>query len=80
MLAGELYDPYEPSLVQARQRARWLCAQFNSAGPDDAAGREAVLSQLFDSLGPGCDIVPPRLRLAYSCWRRRVHQLRLYHP
>ena len=59
MLAGELYDPYEPSLVKARQRARRLCWQFNSADPDDAEGRAGMLSQLFDSIGSGCEIVPP---------------------
>src|SRR5438046_582091 len=29
MLAGELYDPLDPTLVQARERARDLCQNLN---------------------------------------------------
>ena len=30
MLAGELYDPFDPDLVAARQRARDLCQSLNA--------------------------------------------------
>ena len=30
MLAGELYDPLDPELVQARERARDLCQDLNA--------------------------------------------------
>ena len=36
MLAGELYDPLDPELVRARDRARDLCQDLNAtreAGP-----------------------------------------------
>jgi maltose O-acetyltransferase len=29
MLAGELYDPLDPELVRARERARDLCQDLN---------------------------------------------------
>jgi maltose O-acetyltransferase len=30
MLAGELYDPLDPELVRARERARDLCQDLNA--------------------------------------------------
>ena len=30
MLAGELYDPFDPELVRARERARDLCQDLNA--------------------------------------------------
>lgn len=30
MLAGELYDPLDPDLVRARERARDLCQDLNA--------------------------------------------------
>jgi hypothetical protein len=30
MLAGDLYDPFDPELVAARERARDLCQALNS--------------------------------------------------
>ena len=30
MLAGELYDPLDPELVSARERARYLCQLLNA--------------------------------------------------
>ena len=30
MLAGEMYDPFDPELVAARSRARDLCQQLNA--------------------------------------------------
>jgi maltose O-acetyltransferase len=31
MLAGELYDPLDPELVRARERARGLCWELNAS-------------------------------------------------
>ena len=39
MLAGELYDPLDPELVRARERARDLCWDLN-------ASRDAVFSPI----------------------------------
>ena len=35
MLAGELYDPLDPELVQARDRARDLCQDLNATRSAD---------------------------------------------
>ncbi len=32
MTSGELYDPRDPELVQARNRARNLCHELNATG------------------------------------------------
>ena len=39
MLAGELYDPLDPELVRARDRARDLCQELNATreGQQDQA-------------------------------------------
>ena len=33
MLAGELYDAFAPELVEARERARLLCASMGEGAP-----------------------------------------------
>lgn len=58
MLAGELYDPADPELVAARERARALCHTLNTMpGRHDAAHR-AVLEQLLGSGGDTANIHP----------------------
>lgn len=47
MLAGELYDPLDPQLTAARQRARALCQQLNATREDDTAQRAEILASLF---------------------------------
>jgi maltose O-acetyltransferase len=49
MLGGELYDAMDPQLVQERQRARDLLAQFNTLPENRQAGRTKVLATLFGS-------------------------------
>lgn len=44
MLAGELYQPWEPSLVAARQRAKALCHLYNAGG---VARDPKILAELF---------------------------------
>ena len=39
MLAGELYDPLDPELVQARERARDLCQDLNATRERDQEAR-----------------------------------------
>lgn len=56
MLAGELYDALDPDLVQARRRARQLCAELN-AGVDDHA--RDILRQLLGSGGDSAWLTPP---------------------
>ncbi len=52
MLAGELYNPYVPDLVEARSKARVLFKRFNS-------GDESALRELLPHADEGLGIEPP---------------------
>ena len=54
MLAGELYDPLDPTLVAARDRARALCRDLNTTPERDRDLRRHILTALF---GRGGDTV-----------------------
>jgi maltose O-acetyltransferase len=54
MLAGELYDPFDPELEAARARARDLCLDLNATREADQDGRRRILRAL---LGRGGDTV-----------------------
>jgi maltose O-acetyltransferase len=54
MLAGELYDPLDPVLVAARDRARALCRDLNTTSERDPDLRRHILTEL---LGRGGDTV-----------------------
>jgi maltose O-acetyltransferase len=54
MLAGELYDPFDPELVASRTRARDLCQQLNATRESEDVERRRILS---DSFGKGGDTV-----------------------
>ena len=47
MLAGELYDPLDPELSQARQRCRDLCKRLNDSREDEQEERRRILADLF---------------------------------
>ena len=50
MLAGELYRPSDPELVDARKRAKRLCARYNAAPVDhDRAALEELLGHATDA-------------------------------
>jgi maltose O-acetyltransferase len=59
MLAGELYDPLDPELVQARERARDLCQDLNATRERDQDARRAILKQLFGQGGESVWMQPP---------------------
>src|SRR5712675_1331038 len=59
MLAGELYDPLDPELAQARDRARDLCQDLNATRERDQAVRRAILTQLFGRGGDSVWMQPP---------------------
>jgi maltose O-acetyltransferase len=59
MLAGELYDSFDPELVQARTRAHDLCYALNAIGDADDAARRPILRQLFAAGGNDVYIQPP---------------------
>src|SRR6478609_739462 len=59
MVRGDLYLASDPELVAGRIRARRLFARFNASDPADAAGRLALLRELFGSVGDDAWIEPP---------------------
>ena len=59
MLAGELYDPLDPDLVQRRERARDLCQELNTTRERDAEARRRILTSLLGAGGDSVWIQPP---------------------
>ncbi len=59
MLAGELYDPLDPELVHARERARDLCWALNATRDADADERRRLLRELFGTGGDSVWMQPP---------------------
>ena len=59
MLAGELYDPFDPELVAARARARDLCQQLNATRESEGAERRRILGGLFGTGGDSVWMQPP---------------------
>ena len=59
MLAGELYDPLDPELVQARERARDLCQDLNATRERDQEARRRILKELFGRGGESVWMQPP---------------------
>ena len=59
MLAGELYDPLDPELVAARERARDLCQDLNATREGDQAERRRILAELFGAGGESVWMQPP---------------------
>jgi len=59
MLAGELYDPFEPGLVRARERARDLCLDLNATREGQQDERRRILRDLFGEGGESVWMQPP---------------------
>ena len=59
MLAGELYNPLDPALVQARDRARDLCQDSNATREKDTQLRRGILQELFGQGGDSVWMQPP---------------------
>ncbi len=59
MLAGELYDPTDPDLVLARDRARDLCQALNATGEADRVDRRRITTELFAVGGDTVGMQPP---------------------
>lgn len=59
MLAGELYDPLDPVLVQERDRARDLCQDLNATRERDHELRRSLLQQIFGQGGDSVWMQPP---------------------
>lgn len=59
MLAGELYDPFDPELVAARNLARDLCQDLNATRESDQEKRRSLLKELFGEGGDSVWMQPP---------------------
>jgi maltose O-acetyltransferase len=59
MLAGELYDPHDAALAQARVRARDLCQDLNATREGDVEARRRIVQELFGRGGDTVWMQPP---------------------
>jgi maltose O-acetyltransferase len=59
MLTGELYDPHDPELVAARDRARNLSQDLNATREADRDVRRRILRELLGAGGDDVWIQPP---------------------
>lgn len=59
MLAGELYDAFDPELVAGRDRARDLCQTLNTTREAERDVRRALLQQIFGKGGDTVWMQPP---------------------
>jgi len=59
MLAGELYDPFDRELVEARERARDLCQELNATRESQQDARRRIAVQLFGKGGDSVWLQPP---------------------
>ena len=75
MLAGELYNPHDPELARARERARDLCQDLNATRESQQAERRRILQELFGAAGDSVWMQPPfycdygfNVRLGRNCY------------
>ena len=59
MLAGDMYDPLDPELVAARERARDLCQALNGTREGQPSERRRILAELFGRGGDSGWMQPP---------------------
>jgi maltose O-acetyltransferase len=59
MLAGELYDPFDPELLACRERARDLCQALNATREAEQEERRRILRELFGAGGETVWMQPP---------------------
>ena len=59
MIAGELYDPLDPQLVEDRIQARLLLKALNESREDDPEARNRILASLFPNASSGLWLQPP---------------------
>ena len=59
MIAGDLYDPMDPELAAARERARDLCHALNVTREGEQEERRRILLELFGAGGDSVWMQPP---------------------
>lgn len=65
-LAGELYNCYDPELLQLRNRARGLQRRYNETTAEEEEARESILKEWLGSKGAEVFIEPP-FTCDYGC-------------
>jgi maltose O-acetyltransferase len=65
MLRGDLYEAWDPELVEERRRARLLAERFNATSVDEPELRRTLLEELLGQIGEDTAIEPP-LRVDYG--------------
>ena len=75
MIAGQLYDPVDPNLVRARNRARDLCQDLNATREEQEEERRRILRELLGAGGDTVLMQPPffcdygtNIRLGTRCF------------
>jgi maltose O-acetyltransferase len=59
MLVGELYDPLDPELTVARERARDMCQALNATREAEPDARRRILRELLGAGGESVWMQPP---------------------
>jgi maltose O-acetyltransferase len=59
MLDGEMYEAWDPELVEMRMRARGVWQRLNGDNATDATGRLSIVRELLGNIGEGAIIEPP---------------------
>lgn len=59
MIAGELYDPLDPQLVEERLQTRLLIKALNDSREDELDERNEILKKLIPGAGEGLWLQPP---------------------
>jgi maltose O-acetyltransferase len=59
MVAGELYDPFDPELITARERARDICQAINATRETERDERRTLISALLGACEDDVWIQPP---------------------
>ena len=59
MLAGEIYDPADASILGEQTRCLERQYDYNATRPGESARRAALLKEMFLEIGEGCYIEPP---------------------
>ncbi|CAH0418910.1 sugar O-acetyltransferase [Periweissella ghanensis] len=58
MLAGQIYDPSDATLLAYRQHARKLCQDYNNLADGDPT-RATIIQELIPNMGADCEIQGP---------------------